>query len=199
MPVLTNGLRRKRRFSLVALSSLLLGGWGCLLPGQLAAQAAPAARGGGGLWAGGEYSNYSPDFGPSQRLWGLGGYVDLNWNARYAAEAEVRFLRFNGYSGQYQDNYFIGPKITLFRRGNLRPYAKALIGLGKFNFPYQLGYGTYFVVAPGGGVDYRLTHRIALRAEYEYQFWPTAPGLGGEPNNGLKPNGFSAGFAYRIR
>jgi hypothetical protein len=38
---------------------------------------------------------------------------------------------------------------------------------------------------------------MALRAEYEYQLWPSAPGVGGEPSNGMKPNGFSVGFAYK--
>jgi len=168
-----------------------------LLPHLLQAQAAPAVRGGQGLWVGGEYSNFTPDFGAAQRLTGPGVYVDLNWNGRYAFEGEARFLRFNGLNGQYEDNYLFGPKISFFRRGKFRPYGKFLIGVGKLNFPYQIGYGTYFAMAPGGGLDYRLSRRITLRAEYEYQIWPNAPGIAGIPND-LKPNGFSAGVAYRI-
>jgi opacity protein-like surface antigen len=197
MPKLITKLRQTRRFTMLGV--LLLCYWLGLSPSRLRAQAAPAARGGAGLWAGAEYSNFSPDFGPSQRLSGIGGYLDLNWNSRYAAEAEVRFLRFNGFSDQYQDNYLIGPKITIFPKGKLHPYAKVLVGLGKFNFPYQLGYGTYFALAPGAGLDYHPSPRISLRAEYEYQFWPNSPAIAGEPSNSLKPNGFSAGFAYRLR
>jgi hypothetical protein len=33
--------------------------------------------------------------------------------------------------------------------------------------------------------------------DYEYQFWPSAPG-GGLPTHGLTPNGFSFGASYRI-
>jgi len=188
-----------RRAALGAAALLCLVG-GFLSPARLSAQAAPAVRGGGqSLWGGAELSRYSPDFGPSQRLVGGAGYFDLDWNSRYAVEGEARFLRFRGFAGEFQDNYLIGPKVVVFFHGRFRPYAKALVGLGKINFPYKIGSGTYFAIAPGAGVDYRLTRRIALRAEYEYQFWPSAPGVVGEPSNGLKPNGVNLGFAYRCR
>ena len=174
--------------------------WVVVSPQRLAAQAAPAILGGDHtLWAGVEYSNFTPDFGPPQRLTGIGGYVDLNWNSRYAIEGEARFLRFNGFNSEYEDNYLAGPRISVFRHGKFRPYAKVLFGVGKINFPYEIGNGSYFAIAPGGGLDYRVTRRLVLRAEYEYQIWPAAPGIAGEPSNGLKPNGFSAGFAYRFR
>lgn len=163
------------------------------------AQAAPAVLGGDHtIWAGAEYSNFKPDFGPPQRLSGIGTYVDLNWSSRWSAEGEMRFLRFGGFNGEAEDSYLAGPKISLFRRGRFKPYAKFLVGAGVIDFPYKIGNGSYFAFAPGGGIDYRVTRRIALRAEYEYQFWPSAPGIVGEPSNGLRPNGFSAGFAYRI-
>jgi opacity protein-like surface antigen len=60
-------------------------------------------------------------------------------------------------------------------------------------------------VALGGGVDYRLSRRIYVRGEYEYQMWP---GFVGPPDpqpiplqnrpNGLTPNGFAVGASYRI-
>ena len=145
-----------------------------------------------------EYSNFTPDFGPPDRLTGIGAYVDFNWNSRYAIEGETRFLRFNGFNGEYEDNYLAGPKISVFRHGKFRPYAKVLFGVGRINFPYEIGNGSYFAIAPGGGLEYRVARRIILRAEYEYQYWPAAPGIAGEPSNGLKPNGFNAGFASRI-
>lgn len=170
-----------------------------LAPRMLPAQAAPAILGGGrSLWAGGEYSNFTPDFGPPQRLSSIGVYGDFNWNSRYALEAEARFLHFGGFAGEYENSYVAGPKVVLIRHGKFRPYAKFLLGVGKINFPYQVGNGSYFDFAPAGGLDYRLTRNLALRAEYEYQFWPSAPGIVGEPNNGLKPNGFSAGVSCRI-
>ena len=60
--------------------------------------------------------------------------------------------------------------------------------------PYKIGSGSYFAYAPGGGLDYRLTHRIVLRAEYEHQFWPSVPGIPGDPSHGLQPSGFNFGF-----
>jgi opacity protein-like surface antigen len=147
---------------------------------------------------GGEYSNFLPNFGPPDRLTGFGVYVDLNVKPRWGVEAEARFLPFNGFYGEAQHHYLIGPKVELVRLGKLRPYAKLLVGLGQNNFPFTIGTGRYLALAPGAGADYRLTRKIAFRAEYEYQFWPSAPGIVGEPSNGMKPSGFSAGFAYKL-
>lgn len=169
-----------------------------LSPASVFAQAAPAVRGGGqSLWVGTTYSNFSPDFGPPHRLIGIGVNADLSWSPRLTLEGEMRFLRFNGFGGEHQDDYLLGPKFTLLRRGRFTPYAKFVFGLGAVTFPYQIGNGTYFVYAPGGGVDYRLSRKLSVRGGYEYQFWPSAPGIPGEPDNGMHPNGFSIGVAYR--
>jgi hypothetical protein len=57
--------------------------------------------------------------------------------------------------------------------GRFQPYAKGLVGFGQFNYPYNQGQDTDLVIAPGGGVDFRLTRRVRLRlADFEYQFWP---------------------------
>ena len=61
--------------------------------------------------------------------------------------------------------------------------------------------------APGGTLDYRLTHRLIIRGDYEYQLWPSFAGPPSynsttgtlNPNtSGLTPNGFSVGIMYRI-
>lgn len=180
-------------------ASFLLASCLLLSTGRLSSQVVPAASGSSSnIWAGAEYSNFLPDFGPSQRIAGIGAYADWNVTPRLGVEAEVRFLRFGGFSGESQDNYFAGPRITLFHHGKLVPYAKVLVGIAQNDFPFKIGTGRYLAYAPGGGLDYRLSHRVALRAEYEYQLWPSAPGVSGEPSNGMKPNGFSAGFAYRL-
>jgi len=54
---------------------------------------------------------------------------------------------------------------------------KGLVGLGQFNYPQynsaNLGRDNDLVVAPGGGLDFHLSHRIILRAaDFEYQIWP---------------------------
>ena len=150
------------------------------------------------LWAGAEFSNFQPDYSPVNRLEGLGAYADWSLNTNLAVEGEMRFLHFNSNGGAYQDHYLIGPKLSTNRWARFKPYAKFLVGMGKNNFPYNIGYGKYFALAPGGGVDYELSRRFAVRADYEYQIWPAAPAIPGQTNNGMTPNGFSVGFAYRI-
>jgi opacity protein-like surface antigen len=73
-----------------------------------------------------------------------------------------------------------------------------LVGAGEVNFPYQLGHGGYFAIAPGGGADFALRPRWRVRADYEYQIWPNAPGIPGIQSSTLKPNGVSAGFSYQV-
>lgn len=177
----------------------LLGACVLGLPARLFAQVAPSAYASAGrLWAGAEYSNFAPDFGPSKRISGVAAYADWNLNGRLGVEGEARFLRFNGFSGESQDNYLIGPKIKVIQLGKLKPYAKILIGIGQDHFPFAIGTGRYFALAPGAGVEYRSSRRIIFRVEYEYQFWPSAPGIQGEPSNGMRPNGLSVGVAYRL-
>ncbi len=173
-----------------------------LLPGIASAQASPAVRIPPALSAGGYYSNFSPDYTPN-RLGGMGIFVDLNpqgklfLNGKLGGEGEARWLRFNQQYGSYQDNYFGGPRYSR-RYGRFVPYVKFMMGAGEFQFPSNQGHGGYFAYAPGGGLDYRLTRHFTVRViDYEYQFWPSAPG-GGLPSNGMNPNGFSAGVGYKI-
>ena len=167
-----------------------------LLPAISLAQAAPAVRGGTPpLYAGGMYSNFHSDFTPN-RLGGIGVYVDWELFGNVGAEGEARWLRFNQQQGSHEDNYLIGPRYSR-RYHRYEPYAKFLVGLGRFEFPANYGHGGYFAYAPGGGLDYHLMRKFTVRADYEYQIWPSAPG-GGFPTHGLTPNGFSFGVAYRI-
>jgi opacity protein-like surface antigen len=75
---------------------------------------------------------------------------------------------------------------------------KGLIGMGVIEFPNHLAYGRYFAFAPGGGVDFNVNPRWRLRADYEYQFWPQAPGIPGISSGMMNPNGVSVGFTYRV-
>jgi hypothetical protein len=168
-----------------------------LFPVGLLGQAAPAIRSGlPALTAGGYYSNFYSDYNPVY-LGGAGVYVDWNLFGRLGVEGEARWLRFNQLAGSYEDNYLVGPRYSR-RFKNFVPYAKFLMGAGELEFNSNLGHGGYFAMVPGGGVDYRLTHRVTIRLiDYEYQIWPTALG-GGLPSNGLNPHGFSFGAGYRI-
>ncbi len=160
-------------------------------------QVGPAARGGTPpLIVGGYYSNFSPDYG-GKRLGGAGVFVDWELFRRLGAEGEVRFLRFGQTQNVHEDNYLVGPRYT-FNYGRLHPYGKFLLGAGELNFPNDIAHGGYFAMAPGGGVDYRLNWHWSARADYEYQLWPSAPGLPGVPSHGITPQGFSFGVGYRI-
>lgn len=159
-------------------------------------QAAPAIHVAPNFTAGAYYSTFTPDYIPA-RLQGVGVYVDWDLFGHLGAEGEARWLRFNQPFGMYEDNYLGGPRYSR-HYGKFVPYVKFLVGAGELEFPSGQGHGGYFALVPGGGLDYRLTHHLTIRAiDYEYQFWPSAPG-GGLPTNGLSPHGFSFGLGYRL-
>ena len=58
--------------------------------------------------------------------------------------------------------------------------------------------GSYLSVAPGAGVNYRLSRRFMVRGEYEYQFWLNSPNFANEPARQLKPSGFHLGVSFRV-
>ena len=160
------------------------------------AERAPVA-----LNAGGYYSYFDANYA-GNHLMGVGAYVDFSPIVldQLGVEAEGHWLTFNGQHGFSESTYLIGPQYRFVwgQRRRLHPYAKVLVGVGEINFPYQLAHGNYFAIAPGGGVDYTLNRRIKLRVDYEYQLWPSAPGIPGLPSAMLKPNGVSLGVSYRV-
>ena len=144
------------------------------------------------LSVGGEYSDFQADYGKRT----LGGYTitaDYDRTPRYSLEFQARVLRMNQEVGTHETTFLIGPKVT-YRRRWFNPYAKLLIGDGKFHFPYNYAEGSYFVLAPGAGVDVRLGHsRYTIRAiDFEYQSWPNFS------FGGLNPYGISTGISVRV-
>jgi opacity protein-like surface antigen len=152
------------------------------------------------LWIGGEYSNIQAGFPyqSNQRLWGIGAFADYHLTPHFDAEAEVRFVRFNSFYGETEDNYLAGPRYLIERFGKIQPYAQCLVGFGKMQYPFNIGTGQYFALAPGGGANYRISHRWTLRGEYEFQLWPGSPNLANEPAHEIQPQGFHVGLAYRL-
>ena len=136
------------------------------------AQVVPAGDAGGlKLSVGATASGYYLQYGERQML-GIAGFVDADTKRRIGIEAEARWLVFHQTANVNTTTYTIGPR---YHRdyGRFEPYAKGLAGMGEFNFPYNLAHGSYLVIAPGGGVDFRINHRIRLRAvDFEYQLWP---------------------------
>jgi hypothetical protein len=162
------------------------------------AQVSPSVTGTGfSLWAGGEYSNFAPDYG-SNRLNGLGFIIDVNATPRIGAVGEARWLHWSGSGGETQSDYLSGVKYRMFKSGPLSFNAKFLLGGVWITFPGDIGSGSYFALAPGGFVDFHLTHRLLIRGDYEYQFLPSAPDIPPFPSHGLTPNGVSIGVEYNI-
>jgi opacity protein-like surface antigen len=139
-------------------------------------------------------SNSNAYVGGTNYLIGAGTYVDVHFTHWVQIEGEARWLRFNEYAGEHQDNYLIGPKIPIHRFGRADVYGKVMIGIGKMTFPYNYGYGTFTALAYGGGVDYKLSRKLTLRPiDFEFQQWPTWL-----PGSSLYPYGFSTGIGYRV-
>jgi opacity protein-like surface antigen len=139
-------------------------------------------------------SNAEAYVGGSNYLIGFGTYVDVHVTHWIQIEGEARWLRFNQYFGEHQDNYLIGPKIPIHRFGRADVYGKVMIGIAKMTFPYDYGYGSFTALAYGAGVDYRLSRKLTLRPiDFEFQQWPSWL-----PGSSLYPYGFSAGIGYRV-
>jgi hypothetical protein len=158
-----------------------------------AAQAIAIVSGGDtSLSAGATYSSYQADYSKRD----LGGYAlhaDWNRTRQWGLEFEARVLRLNQEVGTHETTFLIGPRYILQRRA-FRPYAKLLIGDGKFHYPYNYAEGSYFVLAPGAGLDVRVGQsRYSVRViDFEYQSWPNFT------YGGLNPYGVSAGLSVRI-
>jgi hypothetical protein len=159
------------------------------------AQVAPSATSNAfTLTAGAVGSAFQPDYageGIAQtspnRLYGPGVFVDAGFNRWVGLEAEGRWLHYNEYLGINQNNYLIGPRVPIVTYHRFTPYGKFLIGFGNGSFLT----GSTFVLAYGGGVDYRLSHRFSVRAfDFEFQQWKVSPTI--------SPYGGSVGIAYHI-
>jgi hypothetical protein len=163
-----------------------------LLPKHAAfAQALPTASGPGAyVIAGGTFSDFQADYGQTT-ITGAGIYVDSNLTWRFGIETEARRMAYPD-AGERQSTLLAGPRWS-FRPKGFVPYVKLLAGGGRWDLPYGLGYGDYFVVAPGAGVDLRLGQRVRLRlVDFEYQVWP------GFTYGSIHPYGVSVGISYQI-
>lgn len=190
--------------------SMVLGVLSLICVAPVVAQSVESATSGTRrLFVGGEFSTFNPDWGChnasaftcwDSHLVGLGAVVDANhvlW--KLGVEGEARWLHWGGPAGGLQESsYLAGPRYPLYRIQNLTMYAKGLVGEARITRPSNLGTGSYFALAPGGTLEYRIKWNWAVRAEYEYQFWPQFQGLPGEPVKGLTPNGLSFGVGYRL-
>ena len=152
------------------------------------------------LWIGAEYSNMQVGF-PYESNWrmsGLGAFALYNWNHNLGVQAEADFLRFNSFYGENQISFLAGPRYTFLHSDKWRPFAQFSIGDVRTRYPFEIGVGNSFALAPAGGLDYGLSRRWALHAQYEYQFLPDSPNFTDEPHFGMHPNGAQIGISYRL-
>ena len=110
--------------------------------------------GGYSIWVGTGVSGYYLGYGSVKNL-GITAYVDTDSIRRLGLEGEGRWLQFHQTNDIHADTYLGGPRYH-FNLGRYQPYVKGLAGVGLFNFTYNYAHGSYFVIAPGGGIDYRL-------------------------------------------
>jgi hypothetical protein len=132
---------------------------------------ASAIAGGFRLSAGGTGSGYYLQYG-ARKIIGASAFVDADLTRGLGIEAEGRWLEYHQTDDVHVETYSVGLRYHMnFHR--FQPYAKGLVGYGDFNFPFNFAQGRYLVATAGGGVDYRLSHRIHIRvADVEYQDWP---------------------------
>jgi hypothetical protein len=180
---------------------------GLLISGSLSfAQSVPAAEGGAlSLWAGAEVSSFNPDWGCksssavscwNHHLQGIAVFADANRIfGPVGMEAEARWLPWHG-PGITESNYLIGPRYQVFARSRLSVNVKFLAGGATFKRALEKDWEGWSAFVPGATVGYRISRRLIIRGDYEYQRWPGFVGPLGA--HGLTPNGFSAGVSYRV-
>ena len=182
----------------------------CILSfaGSLLAQSEHAATSAIPVEVGAEFSTFNSDWGCNSsapfacwgnELLGLGVVGDVNHIVgKIGVEGEARWLHWGGPADNVsQSNYLVGPRYPIYRLGNALFLIKLPVGVSHMSST-SLGTGNYFTLAPGGTMEYRLNKRVMARVGYEYQIWPSFSGKPNLPNNGLTPNGFSAGVSYRL-
>ena len=156
------------------LAALLLA---CFCGGSVLAHAQSQESAIGGeqrLSVGGDINATYLDYG-KRWIGGAGVSVDAGMGRHLGLEGEGNFTFYREAYNFHTTTYLGGPRYQLNGLGSsyrLHPYAKFLVGVGEFSLG-AYGHGSYFVMAPGAGVDYRVSDRWRLRlVDFEYQDWP---------------------------
>lgn len=163
------------------------------------AQAVPTASRAGTIQLGIGGTFVSPDYS-NRYLKGVSAYGDFDFAHHLGVEGDIHISIITP-TDIAENTYLIGPRYNL-QYGRFHPYAKALLGIGTFQYQQgSPGHGyanggtfKYFTYAIGGGLDIKATEHINVRAfDLEYQDWP------GYATNGLTPVVTTIGVAYVFR
>jgi hypothetical protein len=100
-----------------------------------------------------------------------------------------------------QESFVSGPKVE-YRIHHLRPYADFMVGRGRITY-LSGGYifrnvkyirSNSLVLSPGIGLDLCLSHRVALKVDFQYQSWDTPAAVSGR----IAPGAAMVGATYRF-
>ena len=158
------------------------------------AQAIPTASSAGSLQIGAGFTYLQPDYAQTADK-GPTFYATFDISQHLGIEADVHYTSIITPTDIGEDTYLIGPRYV-FRHNRFMPYVKLLAGVGQLNLQFDYAphsKATKFAYALGGGLDYKLTRSINIRAiDFEYQQWP------GFSPHGLTPWGITVGAAYQF-
>lgn len=164
------------------------------------AQVAPAARVSGiPLTVSVGISDYNIDYGRGRRMEGVVGRVGYELFHGIGIDGNARTIFMNtpsGVSRMQQTTYLGGVFYKPPVHWAVQPFVRMGGGIGVIEFPSRNPFYTrdsYSVYAPSGGVEVPVMARLAIRGEYEYQFWKEYHG----PND-LTPQGYTIGVTYAI-
>ena len=165
------------------------------------AQVAPAAKITGiPITFGVGISDYYLDYGPGRRMQGPVAWASVNIFHGLGIDASARSIFMNtplDLTRMQQSTflggvYYEGPRIWI-----MRPFVRAAAGIGVIEFPSnnpKYTRDSYSVGAPSAGLDFKVSSHVALRAQYEYQFWKDYQGT-----QYLEPQGVTLGVSYALR
>lgn len=164
-----------------------------------------------------DYTPYARSDYTINSIRGYGFYGTIDWTNHWGLAADYHQLNDPQPTKVYERTYEIGGRYVR-HYGLAHPYAKAMYGRGVFNFPadcrdkttnfpvacnssnvnpatdVSVGNLAYNMMVGGAGVDFHVTKRINVRADYEYQKWFSGEGLSG----GLAPQLFTIGVAWHF-
>ena len=135
---------------------------------------------------------------------GGNGSVAFNFGRWFGVAGEVAGYTAGNVRGSGQSlrltTYAVGPRLTLRTSSRFTPFAEGLVGGGHasgslYTSSGGLGSNSAFVAIVGGGIDVRVTRRVAIRAfQAEYLFSKFLNGINNRQNN-LR---LGAGIVFRF-
>ncbi len=161
-------------------------------------QAAYTAKRAGDLQAGGGFSIANADY-DHPTLRGGSIYASFDFKEHFGVEVDFHQVNAPSPSTIHERSYEIGGRYVR-HYGIFNPYARLMYGRGVFNYQYNVANLAYNMADAGVGVDVNVTHRVNVRADYEYQQWFSFRGnLSNTETGTLSPQVFTIGAAYHFQ